>query len=147
MRKITEADLPQLVAIENLTQFTPWSEEIFKQCLTIGYDCWCIEEDHILLGFIMMSSTLTGEGHILNLCVTPTFQRKGHGRKLLAYALSEAKQKGMGIIYLEVRRSNHRAIKLYHKMGFTQISERKDYYPTAQGREDALVFAKDLGAE
>lgn len=145
MRNVTEADLPQLLVIEHLTQTAPWTEDIFKRCMEVGYDCWCIEEDEAIIGFIMMSSTLTGEAHILNLCVTPAYQRKGYGKILLAYAIAQAKQKGMGIIYLEVRRGNYPAIELYHKMGFMQIADRKNYYPTSTGREDALVFAKDLG--
>ncbi len=146
MRKITEADMPRLLQIEQLTQEAPWSEEVFMRCLTVGYDCWGVDENNQLIGFIMMSSVLTGESHILNLCVTPEYQHQGYGRKLLAYALAEAKKKGMGIIYLEVRRSNRHAIALYDKMGFIQISERKNYYPAATGKkEDALVFAKDLG--
>ena len=45
---------------------------------------------------------------------------------------------------LEVRVSNTAAIELYKKLGFIELSRRKDYYPTAQGREDAIVFALSI---
>ncbi len=144
LKKLTETDIPEMLVIEGMTQMAPWSEDIFKRCLTVGYDCWGMEENNKLIAFIMMSSMLTGESHILNLCVAPDYQRKGYGSELLNYALSQAKQKGMSIIYLEVRRSNRNAIKLYDKMGFIQIGERKNYYPAAKNKEDALIFAKDL---
>lgn len=145
MRKATESDIPRLFEIEVATQIAPWSEEVFQRCFQMHYDCWVIEEENNIIGFIMMSSTPTKESHILNLCVDPAWQRKGYGKTLLNYALLQAKSTGIGIAYLEVRRSNYHAIMLYHKAGFVQISERKNYYPTPKGREDALVFAKDLG--
>jgi ribosomal-protein-alanine N-acetyltransferase len=43
-----------------------------------------------------------------------------------------------------VRRSNSHAISLYQKMNFHLVGERKEYYPTLSGYEDALVFAKRL---
>ena len=144
MRKAVESDIPTLIAIETATQVAPWTEEIFQQCFKAGYDCWVIDKDNQVIAFIMMSSVLTGESHILDVCVDPHYQRRGYGRELLGYAISQAKYKGMAMIYLEVRRSNDKAIRLYHQMEFVQIGERKNYYPTTTGREDALVFAKDL---
>ena len=48
------------------------------------------------------------------------------------------------MIYLEVRESNARAIALYQKMAFIQIGTRKDYYPLPEGRENGLVYARNL---
>jgi ribosomal-protein-alanine N-acetyltransferase len=148
LRKLNPTDLPYLVAMEIVTQAAPWSEETFKHCINLGCDGWVMEQYGAVVGFvIVVTSTKVAESHILNLCVDPLHQRQGFGRDLLQYALEQAKQQGVGTVYLEVRRSNHRAITLYHKMGFSQISERKGYYPSPEGREDALVFAKDLGVK
>jgi len=51
---------------------------------------------------------------------------------------------GAGKLFLEVRPSNDRAVALYRHFGFRQIGLRKAYYPAAIGREDALVFDKEL---
>jgi len=144
LRQATESDIQRLIEIETLTQIAPWSEDVFQRCFQVHHDCWVIEQDNQLIGFIMMSSAITKESHILNLCVDPSYQRQGHGEALLNYALIQAKQKEMGIVYLEVRRSNKNAIQLYHKMGFVEIGERKNYYPALKGQEDALIFAMDL---
>ncbi|HSW70164.1 MAG TPA: ribosomal protein S18-alanine N-acetyltransferase [Gammaproteobacteria bacterium] len=144
MRKAAESDIPRLLAIEHATQISPWSEDIFQRCLSSGCDCWVVEEAGQIIAFIMLSSSITQESHILNLCVDPNYQRKGYAENLLKFAISKAKSQAMGIAYLEVRRSNHKAINLYHKLGFVQIGERKNYYPAEKGKEDALIFARDL---
>jgi ribosomal-protein-alanine N-acetyltransferase len=86
-----------------------------------------------------MVSMQTDECHVLNLVVARAYQRQGLGRRLMEHALLYAEQKGAGIVYLEVRRSNSRAISLYRKLHFHLIGERKDYYPTVNGAEDALL--------
>ena len=45
---------------------------------------------------------------------------------------------------LEVRPSNTAAINCYNAAGFNEIGSRKDYYPAANGREDALLFARHI---
>ncbi len=146
LRTATEQDIPRLVEIEGLTQIAPWSIDVFQQCFLQRHHCVVVEENALMIGFIMISSALTGENHILNLCVDPDYQRKGYGKMLLDYAISQAKLNNVDIIYLEVRRSNNTAIRLYDKSGFVQIGERKNYYPSPGGREDALIMAMDLTA-
>jgi len=46
--------------------------------------------------------------------------------------------------FLEVRSTNDAAIGLYRSLGFTQVRERKNYYPTTKGREDALIMWRSL---
>ena len=41
---------------------------------------------------------------------------------------------------LEVRRSNRIAQDFYRKNGFDQLSVRKNYYQTKNGREDAIIM-------
>ena len=46
-------------------------------------------------------------------------------------------------IFLEVNSNNQAAINLYKKFNFVEVGFRKNYYLTANGREDALVFCLD----
>jgi ribosomal-protein-alanine N-acetyltransferase len=147
IRILDNNDFSQLLAIEELTQITPWSEAAFKRCSEAHYPGWVMEEEGVITAFIILSLA-TGECHILNLCVHPQYQKQGFGRQILEYALTWAKNKGAGIVYLEVRRTNLPAISLYRKMNFKLIGERKNYYPSPKGKkEDALVFARDIGIE
>lgn len=145
LRALYAADLPELLAIENSVHVSPWSADTFKTCFQAGYVGWVIEHEKKVIAFIIISLR-PDECHILNLCVTREQQRRGHGKCLLIHALSHAKEHGVGIAYLEVRRSNTRAIDLYRKNQFHFIGERKEYYPTVNGKEDALVFAMSLHA-
>ena len=64
--------------------------------------------------------------------------------QLLDYFLFLARRQNIHRIFLEVRPTNFRAIKLYISMGFNEIGKRRNYYPTKIGREDALILAKTL---
>lgn len=143
LRALFRSDLPNVLAIEKAVHILPWTEETFKMCFQSGYIGWVAELDKKIIGFVVISLS-SSECHILNLCVSYDYQRQGWGCKLLQFALNYAKEKGIGIAYLEVRRSNSRAISLYRKMQFHLIGERKGYYPTISGNEDAFVFAKSL---
>lgn len=144
LRNMYKADLPAVLAIEEAVHIAPWNEATFMMCFQSGYSAWVLEADDKIVGFIIVSLRAQ-ECHILNLCVMHTYQRKGYGRQLLEYALTQARREGIGIAYLEVRRSNTRAIALYQKMKFLKIGERENYYPTVAGHEeDALIFAKSL---
>jgi len=85
-----------------------------------------------------------GEAHLLNLSVALHLQRQGHGGALLRAAMQLARKSGARLFYLEVRPSNALGRALYARNGFHEIGVRKNYYPAANGREDALVLSVDL---
>lgn len=146
IRALEKRDMTAIHVVEKLTQPAPWAFEVLSHCFDIGAVGYVVEMNDQLVGFIM-AILHPWEGHILNLCVHPRFQRQGIGRALMQCILQMAQEKKVGMICLEVRCKNVSAIALYKSMGFIQIGERKNYYPTVTGREDALVFAKDLGVE
>ncbi len=144
LRTMQEADLSVVVEIEIAAYPFPWTKQIFHDCLRVGYHAWVLELDYNLVGYGMMSMA-ANEAHILNLCVHPSFQRCGYGRRILNHLLKLAKQKQVEIIFLEVRPSNQAAINLYQQIGFNQVGMRKKYYPNGdQDREDALILALTL---
>ena len=81
---------------------------------------------------------------MLNLCVRPESQQQGIGRKLLRHLISIARRHDAEVLFLEVRLSNKYARSLYADEGFNELGIRRDYYPTAGGREDALILARTL---
>jgi ribosomal-protein-alanine N-acetyltransferase len=58
--------------------------------------------------------------------------------------LDAARRMSADIMLLEVRPSNRIALNLYHNMGFCEVGTRKNYYPSHNGREDALILALNL---
>ncbi len=63
---------------------------------------------------------------------------------MLVHLLRLARTHGAKTALLEVRPSNRPAVALYQQAGFGEVGIRRQYYPAANGREDALILAKDL---
>ncbi len=143
IRMLKEADLSQVAAIENATQVVPWTDRIFKDCFHACYPGWVLEKEGKIISFSIIS-VRGDECHLLNLGVHPQYHRQGFGSQMLGQILATAKSLGAMMIYLEVRESNARAIALYQKMDFVLIGTRKDYYPAFEGRENGLIYARDL---
>ncbi len=94
-------------------------------------------------GFTVLMTVLD-EAHLLNIGVGLGHQRQGHGARMLQEVIGDARVAGAKRLLLEVRRSNRQAVAFYRRSGFTEIGVRRAYYPAVAGREDALVFEKEL---
>jgi ribosomal-protein-alanine N-acetyltransferase len=143
LRDMQEADLPAVLAIERVAYEFPWTEGIMRDCLKFGYVCKLYESADGIIGYGILSIA-AGECHFLNICIAPEHQQQGYGARLVAHLLQIARAAQARTALLEVRVSNVPAFRLYHKMGFNEIGVRKGYYPAHHGREDALIFARDL---
>jgi ribosomal-protein-alanine N-acetyltransferase len=144
VRAMRQADLDAIAAIESRSYDFPWGYGIFSDCLIASYYCIVVEVDGEITGYAIMSIA-AAEAHILNLCVDVTWQRQGLGRLLLDEILNYARRQSVQRIFLEVRPSNAVAVRLYEEAGFNRLGVRPDYYQARSGREDALVFAIQLG--
>lgn len=138
------AQLPQVLAIEQRAYPFPWTEGIFRDCMKAGYGSWVLIDENGRIGGYAVTNLAVDEMHVLNLCVDPSFQRQGHGRRLLEHIMQLARVANATIVLLEVRKSNSAAIKLYDSEGFKRLGVRKNYYPAAGGREDALVLGFEI---
>lgn len=140
LRRMQQEDVEGVMIIENMVVEFPWTPSIFSDCIRVGYGCWVLSEEDEILGYGLVSVS-ANEGHVLNICIHKEKQRLGLGERMMRHLIKEAQRQYCDSIYLEVRVSNFSAIALYKKLGFTQIGERKDYYPAQEGREDALVLS------
>ena len=138
-----EADLDEVMPIENSIYTHPWTRGNFADSLHSGYVCRTWRLGGVLVGYFVVSAG-AGEAHLLNLSIAAAFQRSGHGSALLREATGLARLQGADKLLLEVRPSNHPAQALYRRFGFRRIGVRRGYYPAHSGREDALVLALPL---
>jgi ribosomal-protein-alanine N-acetyltransferase len=76
--------------------------------------------------------------------VDPRHRQQGVGTTLLRALLATAEVAEVATLFLEVRPSNTAALRLYEKFGFNEVGVRNNYYPAKNGREDAIVLAKEL---
>ncbi|HEY5899573.1 MAG TPA: ribosomal protein S18-alanine N-acetyltransferase [Burkholderiales bacterium] len=140
LHRMREADLPQVMEIENAIYSHPWTLGNFTDSLRAGYQCCTWRLHGELIGyFILMAAA--GEAHLLNLSIAASHQRRGYGAALLTEAAGLARSLGAKNMFLEVRPSNRGAQALYTRFGFRKIAVRRGYYPAPAGREDALVLS------
>lgn len=140
---MNEHDLDAVAALEATLQVFPWSRINFADSLTAGYSVWVLRMGGDLIGFSVVMSVID-EAHLLTIGICKRYQGQGYGARMLRHAMECARLGGASRLFLEVRPSNERAVELYRHFGFRQIGLRKGYYPAVVGREDALIFDKEL---
>lgn len=142
IRRMREADLDAVLAVERASFSTPWSRSSFLNLLRrTDTDLWVAEVDggvagHAVLWYVGF------EGELGNLAIAPEWRRQGLGRYLLDWALEGARKRDVGSVFLEVRVSNRAAQNLYTHYGFRPVGLRKRYY--REPVEDARVLSIDL---
>jgi len=77
-----------------------------------------------------------GSVELSKMGVRPAAQGKGVGRRLIAAAVSHARELGMKRVYIETNSILAPAIKLYHEAGFVPLKER---IPTPYARADVQL--------
>lgn len=142
LRLLSEEDVVNVMALERSAHSHPWRQSSFEDCLKGRQRCWLAEHKNNLVGYVVITHG-GGDAELLNIAVSPKFQRKGIGSALLQHAIS-CVVGFADMLFLEVRISNRKAIELYSKEGFFEVGNRKDYYPTLNGHEDALLMASQL---
>lgn len=139
IRPISLSDAPKIAAVK---EFFPdvWSEgTLISSFLSGRFFGLMVEENGDETGFITYSLAQP-EADIESVFVFPDKRLKGFGGALIDGAIEDLKNRGVNKIFLEVRKNNAPAIKLYSKKGFNEISVRKKYY----GDEDAVVMVKEI---
>ncbi len=137
-------DIEAVLHIESLCYDFPWSRHLFEGCLRQdNYSLSVLEHQGSVKGY-MVASQVHGEGQLLNICTHPDCQRLGYASKLLAQVVEHFRRRDVEQLLLEVRVSNTAAIALYKELAFKEVGHRKDYYPSKEGREDALVMSLSL---
>ncbi|WP_048697769.1 ribosomal protein S18-alanine N-acetyltransferase [Erwinia piriflorinigrans] len=137
---LTPNDLDAAFAIERRSHAFPWTEKTFASNQGERYLNFRLTVDGVLAAFAITQVVLD-EATLFNLAVDPAFQRRGLGRELLQHLVNELEQRNVMTLWLEVRASNRPAIALYEQLNFNEVSVRRNYYPTTNGKEDAVIMA------
>ena len=137
IRRLTYADLPNVIAIERRAFPTPWSLAMFVLELSkpSGICLAAMHEDR-LVGYVVCSRYDT-VWHVMNVAVDDRLLRRGIATSLLTHLFELAYRPSVQYT-LEVRTSNDAAIRLYEGFGFRAAGRRRAYYH--DNREDALIM-------
>ncbi|RKF18480.1 ribosomal-protein-alanine N-acetyltransferase [Alginatibacterium sediminis] len=138
-------DIDAIMAIEAKAHLNPWSRSLMRSNFGGLYCNFGLFDGKQLRGYCILR-VVASEAELINIAVDPTFQGQGFGRQLMQYLIDNARTNNWSQIDLEVRLSNKSAQNLYQGFGFSLIGKRENYYPAAQGREDALLYQRYLEA-
>ncbi|WP_410771755.1 ribosomal protein S18-alanine N-acetyltransferase [Fontibacillus sp. BL9] len=136
-------DIPDVMVIEHESFTLPWSEEAFRNELTLNHFARYIimDVDGKPAGYAGMW-TIVDEAHITNIAVRTAYRGQHLGERLLRQMMDWAGELGLERMTLEVRASNQVAKSLYAKLGFVPAGVRKGYY--SDNHEDAIIMWCEL---
>jgi len=142
IKPATENDIDRILEIEHDSFTPPWThgqllEEIYRE------DSFFIVavDDSGIVGYAILGTSID-EGQLLSIAVISTARRGGIADLLMYTLHGRAKELGISSIFLEVRKSNAPAQKLYKKHGYTFVRYRENYYTDPS--EDAVVMQYQL---
>ena len=143
IRPMVMADIDAVAEMERQIFSLPWSRDAFRREL----------EENVIARYLVLEEEgrvvayggvwlVIDEAHVTNIAVHPDARGKGYGERIVRALMRLAADTCMGMITLEVRRSNTAAQALYRKVGFQDVGYRKRYYEDNQ--EDALIMYAPL---
>jgi [ribosomal protein S18]-alanine N-acetyltransferase len=153
IRHCEERDLVSVIEINIIALPEHYSDYFFESILrelpeafiiaeingkTVGYIMCKIEfgfSNFRKLGFVK-------KAHVVSVAVLPEHRGKGLGKALMLEGINGVMNRKSDEIYLEVRKSNESAIKMYQKLGFQIKSKLRTYY---RDGEDAYLMALEFG--
>ncbi|WP_260259820.1 ribosomal protein S18-alanine N-acetyltransferase [Vibrio intestinalis] len=137
---LAESHLDAVWQIEQAAHTHPWTQSMIRDVNSRGACHHVLFDGEKLVGYFY-AQNIVGEVTLLNVAVDPNQQGKGYGKALLDHFLNVCEQAKAESAWLEVRESNQVAFGLYESTGFNEVDRRRNYYPTASGKEDAIIMS------
>ena len=94
-----------------------------------------------MVGFIFVSVSPEGVGHITTIGVAPEHRQRGLAARLLRHTEESLRKREVSSVILEVRVSNIAAQNLYRNCGYTITQRVSQYYTNG---EDSFIMVKPL---
>jgi ribosomal-protein-alanine N-acetyltransferase len=109
--------------LDSCVNISTYARKISDNAMTVEY--WC---DNVLAGLVAVyyNDPLQRTGYITNVSLLKGYRGKGIALAILSKAIEYGDVHGFRQLKLEVRTGNSRAIKLYHKFGFSETSRHDD---------------------
>lgn len=138
IHKMERRDLAAVYAISSKSFASPWSLSAIEAEYSNELAYYLVaRRDDQTIGFIG-AWLVFDEVQITNVAVDPSFRGRGVAHLLLARLITDMKERGMSVVFLEVRVSNLAAIKLYESFDFAYSGYRKQFY---ENNEDAHLMS------
>lgn len=136
--KLSEAMSSKIHQLECHIFSDPYSEQtLTKDFRNPSYICFAAVNGDDVTGYCICSTVL-GEAELHRIAVDEKSRGQGIASSMMIYLKKQCVQNCVDQVYLEVRKSNTAARRLYEKHGFVQTGERKAYY--RDNGEDAILY-------
>jgi|TARA_B110000037_G_C16808082_1_gene378384 ribosomal-protein-alanine N-acetyltransferase len=138
-------DLDDITKIESNCHLSPWTRMNFIDSYEAKNLFKVLRNENDIIGYYI-ALFATDECQLLNITVKPELQKNGFGQLMLKSLFADCRKAHMSNIFLEVRKSNLLAIRLYEKNGFNEIGIRNNYYKNKgkDTNEDAILMGLAL---
>ena len=128
----------QILEIEKTNFGNPWSIKQFyiysmQSNTSLSY---VYSKSSKVIGYLM-SKIIVDEVHLHNIAVEKKYQNNKVGLKLIKHLIKQSQFLNKQKICLEVDSSNIPGLKLYNKLEFEMVGERKGYY---NNNKDAILM-------
>lgn len=147
LRRALLEDLPEIITQEaKLFGTDAWSPELVVAEISHSASFYLVavpDSSLEIVGYAGLRADIRGgDADVQTIAVLPEHRGVGLGRLLLEALLGEARARGVGSVFLEVRADNEPALGLYGSLGFIGIDRRVGYYQP--DGVDALVMRLEL---
>lgn len=152
IRRCNLEDLKQVISINLTTLPEHYSDYFFEEIQRSSPESFIVAENKKeIVGYIMCRIeygfsyfnrfSLSKKGHIVSLAVINDHRNNGLGKAMIKAAVEGLNQRGCNEVYLEVRVSNTKAVKLYIQLNFKITTVMSGYY---RDNEKANIMAIKL---
>lgn len=128
IQEITPSDFKSFKDVFNSEFDDFWNLQTLQQEIEASNTYYIVAKyNNQVIGFAGIKITLDS-ADIMNIVVKKDFRKKGVGTFLVENLIKKCDNLNISKLFLEVNEENIYAINLYSKLGFKQISIRKNYY-------------------
>jgi ribosomal-protein-alanine N-acetyltransferase len=136
-------DFKKLIEIDKqcFNAFDSYNEKMFHQLLKDNPNSFFgLYSQYQIIGYFIIYRFRRG-GYIESIAISPDYQGLGLGKYLMEYIIHHFQMLQYKHITLEVRPTNHAAIKMYERHGFEEVKKLKGYYKDGA---EAILMKKRL---
>ena len=150
IRPVEASHIGDMIRIADETKLNHWTAQNYLDEMKIPASIMLRLESQTnnTIGFIVGRIIQGGvaetavDAEVYNLAVVANEQKKGFGQQLFDAFSAICREKHVANIWLEVRKSNHKANSFYERNGFACVQTRNNFYENP--REPALLMKLKL---
>ncbi|MBO1255162.1 ribosomal protein S18-alanine N-acetyltransferase [Alteromonas sp. 5E99-2] len=139
-----EAQIEECFLIHQESQPYPWSKKVFFDMVSEPYTLYIASDTSNSIIAYAITLQVLDEITLMDIAVHQSARNKGIGTDFLKQVIGQFDTQSTRQCFLEVRAANITAIRVYQKLGFSEVGKRASYYPGVNDpkiRESALIMS------